>query len=186
MRAAAIDVSVVRASGKRRCYLFTFTEGNQCHKKHAFYFIPNSMTDLLHTIPHFPTKLYTHLLPSLEKHLITTTDLLTLDPLDVAKRAQLPLLDVRRLANHVLAILQRLLGLKTENAPPDQDAGEGLVSYGSLRKTGKEKTSQLSTISTLDPALDAVLGGGIPTGYISEVTGERHGFWTSTSLNNRG
>ncbi|CAD6580383.1 MAG: hypothetical protein ASARMPREDX12_004195 [Alectoria sarmentosa] len=130
------------------------------------------MTDLLHTIPHFPTKLYTHLLPSLEKHLITTTDLLTLDPLDVAKRAQLPLLDVRRLANHVLAILQRLLGLKTENAPPDQDAGEGLVSYGSLRKTGKEKTSQLSTISTLDPALDAVLGGGIPTGYISEVTGK--------------
>ena len=133
------------------------------------------MTDLLHTIPDFPTKLYTHLLPSLEKHLISTTDLLTLDALEVAKRAQLPLLDVRRLANHVLVILQSQLGLKTDNAPSYQDAGEGQVNYGSLRKTGKETTSELSTISTLDPVLDTVLGGGIPTGYMSEITGERYG-----------
>lgn len=132
------------------------------------------MTDLLHTIPDFPTKLYTHLLPSLEKHLITTTDLLTLDALNVAKRAQLPLLDVRRLANHVLVILQGQLGLKADNATSYQHVGEGQANYGSLRKTGKETTSQSSTISTLDPALDTLLGGGIPTGYISEITGERY------------
>ena len=138
-----------------------------------------SMTDLLHTIPDFPTKLYTHLLPSLEKHLITTADLLTLDALEVAKRAQLPLLDVRRLANHVVAILQGHLGLATNDAPSCGNAGEVQVDTGALRKTGKETTSRVSIISTLDPALDAVLGGGIPTGYISEITGERCGFRTS-------
>lgn len=132
------------------------------------------MTDLLHTIPDFPTKLYTHLLPSLEKSLITTTDLLTLDALEVAKRAQLPLLDVRRLANHVVAILQGRLGLKTDSAPTYQDAGEGQAGYASLRKTGKQATTQPSPISTLDPSLDAALGGGIPTGYIIEITGERY------------
>lgn len=137
------------------------------------------MTDLLQTIPDFPTKLYTHLLPSLEKHLITTTDLLTLDALEVAKRAQLPLLDVRRLANHVVAILQGQLGLKTEKASSYQKTGEGQGGYGFLRKTGKEATSRWKSISTLDPSLDAALGGGIPTGYVTEIAGERYGLWFS-------
>ncbi len=131
------------------------------------------MTDLLYTIPDFPTKLYTHLLPSLEKNSITTTDLLTLDALEVAKRAQLPLLDVRRLANHVLAILHGQLGLTNQNAPNFEDVGEGRSDYGALKATGQEVIESWSTISTLDPALDAALGGGIPTGYITEVTGER-------------
>ena len=133
------------------------------------------MTDLLHTIPHFPIKLYTHLLPSLEKHFITTTDLLTLDALEIAKRAHLPLLDVKRLASHVLTILQGRLGLQTNNAPSCQNAGEGLANHGSLRKTGKEATIAMSFISTLDPSIDAALGGGIPLKYITEITGERYG-----------
>ena len=133
------------------------------------------MTDLLHTIPHFPIKLYTHLLPSLEKHLVTTTDLLTLDALEVAKRAHLPLLDVKRLASHVLTILQGRLGLQTNIAPPCQNPGEGLADYGPLRKKGKETTMAMSFISTLDPSIDAALGGGIPTKYITEITGERYG-----------
>ena len=133
------------------------------------------MTDLLHTVPDFPTKLYTHLLPSLEKHLITTTDLLTLDALEVAKRAQLPLLDVRRLAGHVLALLQGRLGLKTDNAPSYSNAGEVQADYGSLKKTGNEAIAQLSPISTLDPSIDTALAGGIPTRYITEITGERCG-----------
>lgn len=131
------------------------------------------MTDLLHTIPDFPTKLYTHLLPSLEKNLITTTDLLTLDALEVAKRAQLPLLDVRRLANHVVAILQGQLGVGNENASNLGTFETGQAGYGALQQTGNEVTGQWSTISTLDTALDAALGGGIPTGYITEIAGER-------------
>lgn len=132
------------------------------------------MTDLLHTIPDFPTRLYTHLLPSLEKHLITTTDLLTLDALDVAKRAQLPLLDVRRLANHVVAILHGQLGLNNGNSSNFENVGEARAGFGSLRLGGKDPIAQWSTISTLDPTLDAALGGGIPTGYITEITGERY------------
>jgi len=131
------------------------------------------MTDLLQTIPDFPTKLYTHLLPSLEKNLITTTHLLTLDALEVAKRAQLPLLDVRRLADHVVAILHGQLGLVNDKASNFEDVGEGRIGYGSLKSTGKEVVDAWSTISTLDLALDAALGGGIPTGYITEITGER-------------
>lgn len=124
------------------------------------------MTDLLHTIPDFPTKSYTHLLPSLEKHLITTTDLLTLDALEIAKRAQLPLLDVRRLATHVIAILHRQLGVT-------QAGGDHGGIGASLKKSGNEIVGQWSTISTLDDSLDEALGGGIPTGYITEITGER-------------
>ena len=139
------------------------------------------MTDLLHTIPDFPTKLYTHLLPSLEKHLITTTDLLTLDALEIAKRAQLPLLDVRRLANHVVAILQGQLGLKNDNVLNFEGVGENQADFGVLKKSGKEVASPWSTIRTLDPILDAALGGGIPTGYITEITGERYTFRTSPS-----
>lgn len=133
------------------------------------------MTDLLHTLPNFPTKHYTHLIPSLEKNLLTTTDLLTLDPLEVAKRAHLPLLDVRRLANHVLATLQSQLGVidgaealrKHEESPNPEDAS-------SLKASGRTISQGWSAISTLDPLLDAALGGGIPTTYITEVTGERY------------
>lgn len=133
------------------------------------------MTDLLHTLPDFPTKSYTHLLPSLEKHLITTTDLLTLDALEIAKRAQLPVLDLRRLANHVIAALQADLGLReeisTENEPASLSESK---KKDSLRKSGRDIVDQWSTISTLDDDLDAALGGGIPTGYITEITGERY------------
>ncbi len=129
------------------------------------------MTDLLDTIPDFPTKSYTHLLPSLEKHRITTTDLLILDALEVAKRAQLPLLDVRRLTLHVVSALQGQLNL----APEGKEGSEG-----SLWKSGKEVISLWSTISTLDESLDRALGGGIPTGYITEITGERYSLLTMT------
>ncbi|KAL8853323.1 MAG: hypothetical protein Q9221_001799 [Calogaya cf. arnoldii] len=131
------------------------------------------MTDLLHTLPNFPTKQYTHLIPSLEKSLVATTDLLTLDPLEIAKRAHLPLLDVRRLANHVLASLQTQLGVvdgtealrKHEDSPKLDDAS-------SLKASGRTVSKEWSAITTLDPLLDAALAGGIPTTYITEVTGE--------------
>ncbi|MCJ1363950.1 hypothetical protein MMC16_003059 [Acarospora aff. strigata] len=129
------------------------------------------MTDLLHVVPSFPTKSYTHLLPSLEKNLITTTDLLSLDALEIAKRAQLPLLDVRRLANHVLKELQSELGLGDVDEE-ESDGRREKVGRGTLRKTGRAVVERWTTISTLDEALDVALGGGIPTGYITEITGE--------------
>ena len=133
------------------------------------------MTDLLSTLPDFPTAGYTHLIPSLERSEITIADLLTLDPVEIAKRCPLPLLDVRRLVKHVTESLQN-------------DAGIGDVPtttrYGLLAQENqaeidrpghavKEVVREWKAISTLDDALNKALGGGIPTGYVTEVTGER-------------
>ncbi|KAL8844077.1 MAG: hypothetical protein Q9176_001483 [Flavoplaca citrina] len=131
------------------------------------------MTDLLHSLPNFPTKQYTHLLPSLERNLITTTDLLTLDPLEIAKRAHLPLLDIRRLANHVLASLQSQLGVNDwPEALRNYEDSSKLEDASSLKRSGNTVSEPWNVIGTLDPLLDAALGGGIPTAYITEVTGE--------------
>ncbi|MCJ1399580.1 hypothetical protein MMC11_002782 [Xylographa trunciseda] len=134
------------------------------------------MTDLLHVLPNFSIVEYTHLIPSLEKHLITCTDLLTLEATDIAKRAQLPVLDVRKLINDLLAQLHGQLGLDSNNAAPTTASGAKPVAEkvgeGALRKSGKDLLSGWSTISTLDDDIDAALGGGIPTGYITEITGE--------------
>lgn len=136
-----------------------------------------SMTDILLVLPDFPTKSYTHLLPSLEKHHVTTTDLLTLDALEIAKRARLPLLDLRRLAGHILAALQDDLEVDRSrlndcDAPGDARASER--TRPTLRKSGLELTARRPFISTLDSTLDEALGGGISTGYITEIVGERY------------
>jgi len=140
------------------------------------------MTDLLHIVPSFPTKSYTHLLPSLEKNLVTTTDLLTVDALEIAKRAQLPLLDVRRLAKHVVRTLQGELGLSEVLGDDEGGYGAGVEETReprTLRRSGREIVERWKTISTLDEGLDAALGGGIPTGYITEITGERYTLFRS-------
>jgi DNA repair protein RAD57 len=123
------------------------------------------MTDLTTVLPGFPTHQYVRLLPSLEKNLVTTADLLTLDCVEIAKRAQLPLLDLKRLSSAVLEALRTSLAIsQVSNEAP---------SGSSLKKSGKDIVNSWSTISTLDHDLDFALGGGIPTGYITEVTGER-------------
>jgi DNA repair protein RAD57 len=123
------------------------------------------MTDLTAVLTGFPTHQYVRLLPSLEKNLVTTADLLTLDCIEIAKRAQLPLLDVKRLCSAVLEALRTGLAInEVSNEAPSES---------SLKKSGKDIASSWSTISTLDDDLDLALGGGIPAGYITEVTGER-------------
>jgi DNA repair protein RAD57 len=123
------------------------------------------MTDLLQVLPDFDTKPYSHLLPSLDRSLITTNDLLTLDAADVAKRAQLPAGELRKIADAVVAALHRQLGYGAEEGPGKSflsNAHDPAAAY-----------SEWSCISTLDDKLDAALGGGIPRGYLVEVTGER-------------
>ena len=143
------------------------------------------MTDLLHVLPDFPTNNYTHLIPSLERHHISTTDLLTLDALDIAKRARLPLLDLRRLADHVLSILQNDLGLE-KSSPSERDiqahAPKPAQVQTTLRSSGREMTAQRPTISTLDRSLDDAVGGGIPSGYVTEIVGERYDPHHETSI----
>jgi DNA repair protein RAD57 len=134
------------------------------------------MTDLLATLPDFSTAAYTHLLPSFEKNGITVADLLTLDPIEIVKRCPLPLLDVRRFVNEVIGALQEDAGIRDvptttggeRFAPQEQDEANGPV------QAFRQKMSSWSAISTLDDTLDTAIGGGIPTGYVTEVTGERY------------
>ena len=133
------------------------------------------MSDLLAVSPTFPTSNYTHLLPSLEKNLITTSDLLTLDALDIAKRAQLPILDLRRFVAHITEVLQADLGILPEATRSSDDLLPNHVGTSPTkndpRKTGLRDSE---VVSLLDPVLDAALSGGIRTGYVTEITGERY------------
>jgi DNA repair protein RAD57 len=125
------------------------------------------MTDLLQVLPDdFDTKPFSHLLPSLDKALIPTNDLLTLEAVDVAKRAQLPAGELRKLTDAVVAALHRQLGLDGK-----EPLGNAFLSGSSCPV---QPETGWSCISTLDDELDAALGGGIPPGYLVEVTGERY------------
>ncbi|KAL2160425.1 hypothetical protein VTH06DRAFT_1598 [Thermothelomyces fergusii] len=154
------------------------------------------MTDLLHVLPHFPVGQFARLIPVLEKHGLSTSDLLTLEAADIGKRTRLPLLDVKRLCKAVLDALHADLGVAdpapdahggpprpepgTEAGPqpdaparpaPRSDAGRSAPA-GSLRNSAASLSARWRTISTLDPELDRALGGGVPVGYVTEVTGE--------------
>ncbi|KAG8625901.1 hypothetical protein KVT40_006302 [Elsinoe batatas] len=107
------------------------------------------MTDLLNV--DFDTAAFSHVVPSLEKALISTNDLLTLDAVEVAKRASVPSAEIRRLKEELVLHLQSQL---------NQSHRQGLNSHA------------WSTISTLDEDLDSAVGGGFPCGHLSEVTGE--------------
>lgn len=115
------------------------------------------MADLPSVLPDLQPLAYARLLPSLEAAHVRTVDLLTLDGAEIARRARLPLSDVLRLCDVVARALQADL--------------EG------LRSAGDDFVRPRPVISTLDDAIDAALGGGVPTGYITEVTGERQVLW---------
>ncbi|GAB1313222.1 DNA repair protein rhp57 [Madurella fahalii] len=152
------------------------------------------MTDLLRVLPHFPVAQFARLIPVLEKHGLSTSDLLTLDAADIGKRTHLPLLDVKRLCGAVLDALHADLGVTGPvlGAPqPGPAPGPALGDQGHvirkgpgeadaepasggsrLKNTAASLSAQWQTISTLDPAVDRALGGGIPAGYVTEITGE--------------
>lgn len=127
------------------------------------------MTDLARILPHFPTSQYANLIPSLEKHQVTTSELLTLEAADIGKRTQLPLLDVKRLCSAVLAALHADLGVEDRDTEAASHAGKD---DGAEALAEQPQQHQSSKISTLDPVIDNLLDGGIRTGQITELTGE--------------
>jgi len=133
------------------------------------------MTDLLYTLPDFSTAEYTHLIPSFEKNGITVADLLTLDPIEIVKRCPLPLLDVRRFVKDVIRALQKDIGIRdTTHTSDDLFVPQDQQGVTAPVQACKHMMGRWSAISTLDNMVDKVLGGGIPTGYVTEVTGERY------------
>lgn len=135
------------------------------------------MTDLARILPHFPTSQYANLIPSLEKHQVTTSELLTLEAADIGKRTQLPLLDVKRLCAAVLTALHADLGVEERepDAAPLADKESGAETRGEASKQQPQQHQHQwsrSKISTLDPVIDKHLDGGIRTGHITELAGE--------------
>ena len=133
------------------------------------------MSDLSDNLPDFDLVPYQHLLHSLQKNEITVADLISLEPAEVARKCPLPLLDVRRLANSIVEHLQRNLHMI---AHEPSTSSELLASTNGHKGAGIDigtlaQTEVLNFISTGDPKLDDILGGGLPTGYITEVVGER-------------
>lgn len=137
--------------------------------------------DLLSVLPDFSTKSYAHILPPLERSKITTVDLITLDTLEIAKRAHVPPTDVRRLSAQIIEALHADLGFEktgadigaSSDAVPSSSINPDTLTFSPGPAT-KLQTSRWRPISTLDPAMDALLGGGIPMGYVTEITGERY------------
>lgn len=124
------------------------------------------MTDLLRVLPQFPANRFAKILEALDKHSISTADVLTLDAADLARRSNVPELEIKRFSAILLNSLRNDLGvLQTHNDEPKHAAHPAKKSLSALCETW-------STISVLDDTFDAALGGGIPVGYVTEITGE--------------
>jgi DNA repair protein RAD57 len=130
------------------------------------------MTDLLHVLPLFRTEGYVRIIPNLERHGVSVTDLLTLDVSEVARRASVPVREVESLRRDVLQGLHGSLGIFQDEGGA-QAGDDVVVDRGRLQIDGAQLLDKWETISTLDDAIDAALGGGIPRGYVTEITGER-------------
>ncbi|KAM3515723.1 hypothetical protein MY11210_000701 [Beauveria gryllotalpidicola] len=149
------------------------------------------MTDLLNILPSFPTGPFSALLPVVEQHSLSTTDLLTQHPVDLAKQTRIPLLDLKRFIAVVQASLADDLTPEKPLAGPrpkptrrdtDKDTGgvqeardgatTGCASSATRLDAVRAGPAQTPCISTLDDTLDAALGGGVPVGYITEFAGE--------------
>ena len=125
------------------------------------------MTNLLIVLPEFDVRPYSHILPSLEKALVSTADLLTLDALDVAKRAQVPPGEVKKLSDALLE------GLHSEFGGSATLQRNVATNVGSEVRPDDPGVGSVDPISTLDDHLDLSLGRGILPGYLTEVVGER-------------
>jgi DNA repair protein RAD57 len=134
--------------------------------------------DLHATLPDFPTAQFAHILPALERAEVTVKELLLYDALEIAKQTQVAVTDIRRLTAHLLDALHQ--NLRMDSYIHNEDDSELLLQEAD-ETTGATSASagtlQLyqQCISTLDDVLDSSLAGGIRTGYVTEITGERYG-----------
>ena len=133
------------------------------------------MTDLPTILPDFQTRPHTHLLPSLDRHGITVADLLSLDALEIAKRVSLPILDLRRLAQDVAHAIQDDLDISVtaHNTSDELFTSSSRDDLNRCQRFGTVALKRWDTVSFLDATLDEAIGGGVPTGYVTEITGER-------------
>ena len=118
-----------------------------------------SLHDLLGVLPN-----YKPLIHSLEQSGLTVADIVSLEPAEIARKGLWPLLDISRFASEVIRWLQADLNMLSSSGPA-----------ASMHAVGRSQQPEVGFVRTLDPDIDAVLGGGFATGYMSEVVGERCG-----------
>jgi len=132
------------------------------------------MSDLLSVLPDFPLTPQTHnIVLSLEKHDITTSDLLTLEQLDISKRTSISLLDLRRFIKEVAKALHSSIRSAYDTRERGNRTAD--LDYGSvlLGTTAFDVWKSQVYISTGDSEFDRALNGGIMTGGLTEIVGER-------------
>ncbi|THW97449.1 P-loop containing nucleoside triphosphate hydrolase protein [Aureobasidium pullulans] len=124
------------------------------------------MSDIIQLLPNIDTEPFEKVLERLEKANISSNDLMTLGPVDVARRADVSIDQVRELTATLIAQLHAQLGFdESRNGHSEEE--------DATAKSGEEDTRPTwSHISTLDDDLDAALGGGFPAGQVCEITGE--------------
>lgn len=132
------------------------------------------MADLKDVLPHFDIQPWRHLTYSLEKKNVLTAELISQDAVEIARRCPLPLKEVKRLIAAVNAALQADLTSATigPRSASEDDASEPFRKKPRAeRPRGLKK--KMTFVRTLDASIDQCLGGGFPTGSISEIVGER-------------
>ena len=97
----------------------------------------------------------TQVLQALDNAGLQVVDLLTLDVFEIHRRTQLSVIDVQNLVKDVIAALTGTI--ETE-----------------CTKTAEEISQESAFLTTGDEKVDELLGGGIPAGALTEVTGERY------------
>ena len=133
------------------------------------------MSDLLSTVPDFPvTPHYHKILQSLEKQDITISDLLTLEQLDIAKRASISLSDLRTLTREVVKALHSSVELSHGAGDKGYVVARSMPGVASFGISGFNAWESQRYISTGDSNLDSALSGGIMCGGITEIVGERY------------
>ena len=111
------------------------------------------MSDLI-LLSNLPTP-SSRVLQALDNAGLQTVDLLTLDVFEVHRRTQLSVIDAQNLVRDVISRLTRTV--ESEQV-----------------KTAEERYQRFSCLTTGDEKINELLGGGIPIGSLTEVTGERY------------
>ena len=93
------------------------------------------------------------MLQALDTAEVSAVDLLTLDVFEIHRRTGLSVVDVQNLVTDVLAALA---------SGTDGEA-----------KTAAERERDFAFLTTGDKRIDGLLGGGVPSGSLTEVAGER-------------
>lgn len=132
------------------------------------------MADVRDVLPSFDLQPWRHLTFSLEKKNVSTAELITQDPVEIARKCPLPPREVKRFAGAVIAALQKdVLCTVVVPRPSSREGDEEPPRKKSRLEQTKPVKEEVNFVKTLDENIDQCLGGGFPAGSVCEIVGER-------------